>query len=171
MAAVLQLARGRLTLFAVFFLLTVLVTSYTACGSFASSGLVSTVGGAAFVQGAKQFWVTSVKPTFSGVTTAGAAVTGTVGAQSISATADASGNWSWTPTTDLSGDSAVSITSGSTSASFTLTIGNLPQNIASASASSLAPAGSTFNTLLVTGIGSILISAGGFGLARSSRKK
>lgn len=171
MAAVLQLARGRLIVFAVSLLLAVVVSSYVACGAFAASGLVSTVGGAAFVQGAKQFWVTSAKPTFSGITTAGAAVSGTVGAQSVSATADASGNWSWTPTTELTGDNPVSITSGSTTASFTLTIGDLPENIASASASSLAPAGSTLNTLLVIGIGSILISAGSISLAKSFRKK
>lgn len=169
MTAAFQLARGRLTLFAVSLFLAVLVSSYTACGAFAASGLVSTVGGAAFVQGAKQFWVTSAKPTFSGITTAGAAVSGTVGSQSVAATADASGNWSWTPATDLSGDSTVSITSGSTSANFTLTIGDLPENIASASASSLAPAGTITPTLLILGLGVALVGVGALGLRLTSK--
>lgn len=161
----------RLTLFAVFLFSAVLAANCTTGAVFAGSGLVSTIGGATFVQGASQFWVTSAKPTFSGVTTAGAAVSGTVGSQAVSATADGSGNWSWTPATDLSGDNQVSITSGSSSANFTLTIGDVPESIASSSASSLAPAGSTLNTALVFGIGAILISAGSFGLAKSFRKR
>src|SRR3990167_5924554 len=104
-----------------------LITSYLLLiTDFAGSGLVSQIGGATFVQGAKQFWVTSAKPTFSGITTAGSAVSGTVGTETVAATADASGNWSWTPAADLAGDNAVTITSGATTASFTLTIGALP---------------------------------------------
>lgn len=150
-----------LILFAIFFL---------SFAVHASSGLVSTVGGATFVQGAKQFWVSSAKPTVSGVTTAGSTVSGTVGAQTVSATADASGNWSWTPATDLTGDNQVSITSGSSTAAFTLTIGDLPASVASASASSLEPAGTVTNTIAIIGIGTILIAAGSFGLAKSFRK-
>lgn len=136
----------------------------------ASSGLVSTVGGATFVQGAGQFWVSSAKPTFSGVTTPSAAVSGTVGTQTVASTADASGNWSWTPTTDLSGDNQVSITSGSLTSAFTLTIGDLPESIASSSASSLEPAGTVTNTIVLIGIGTLLISISSFGLAKSFRK-
>lgn len=135
----------------------------------AGAGLVSAVGGATFIQGAKQFWVTSATPTFSGVTTAGAAISGTVGSQTVSATADASGNWSWTAAT-LSGDSAVSITSGTQTASFTLTIGAVPANIASSSASSLAPAGSISPTILFLAGGSCLILLGSFGLRKSFRR-
>lgn len=171
MAASFKFAISRLTLLGIFLFFLLLTIGKTGYSVLAGSGLVTTIGGATFVQGAKQFWVTSSKPTFSGVTTAGAAVTGTVGSQSVSATADASGNWSWTPTTELSQDNAVSITSGSSTASFTLTIGDLPQSIASSSASSLAPAGSILNTLLVAGIGAILIFAGNLGLAKSFRKK
>lgn len=137
---------------------------------FASSGLVSTIGGATFVQGSGQFWVTSAKPTFSGVTTAGAAVTGTVGSQSVTATANASGNWSWTPATDLSGDNPVTITSGASTAAFTLTIGDVPESVASASASTLEPAGTVTNTIAIIGIGTLLISLGSFGLAKTFRK-
>lgn len=136
----------------------------------AGSGLISSIGGATFIQGAKQFWVTSSKPTFAGVTTASAQVSGTVGAQSVSATANSSGNWSWTPVTDLSGDNPVTITSGSTTVSFTLTIGSVPANIASASGSTLAPAGTITPTLSALGLGIILTTFGLWGLKRSFAK-
>lgn len=138
---------------------------------YAGSGLVSSIGGATFIQGASHFWVTSAKPAFSGITTASGTVSGTVGSQSVSATADASGNWSWTPATDLSGDNAVSITSGATTVSFTLTIGALPESIASSSAGSLAPAGSTFPTLLFFGFGAAFILFGAFGLTKSFKSR
>ena len=133
----------------------------------AGSGLLSSIGGVTFVQGASQFWVTSAKPTFSGVTTANTPVSGTVGSQTVSATADASGNWSWTPTADLAGDNTISITSGSQNVSFTLTIGALPENIASASGGTLAPAGTYLPTLLILGFGGILTVFGFWGLKRS----
>lgn len=152
----------------VVFIVTALVAM--ACNqnlTYGGSGLVSSVGGATFIQGATQFWVTSATPTFTGITTAGTAVTGTVGSQAISATADASGNWSWSPATALSGDNPVTVTSGATTVSFTLTIGDLPANIASGSAGTLAPAGSTNPTVWILAVGTVLISAGMFGLRKS----
>lgn len=147
--------------------LTLLVTSYLLPATiFAGSGLVSSIGGATFIQGASQFWVTSSRPTFAGVTTAGAQVTGTVGSQTVSATADTSGNWSWTPTADLTGDNTVSISSDSQSASFTLTIGSLPESIATSSAGGLAPAGSILPTMTILGFGVILTTFGLWGLKR-----
>ncbi|MBI2326863.1 hypothetical protein HYU92_00945 [Candidatus Curtissbacteria bacterium] len=137
---------------------------------FAGSGLVSTIGGVTFVQGANQFWVTSARPTFSGITTAGAAVSGTVGSQSVAATADSSGNWSWTPASDLSGDNTVTITSGSTTTAFTLTIGQLPESIATSGAAGLAPAGSISPTLAFLAGGFVLILIGSFALAKSFSK-
>ena len=91
-------------------------------------------------------------------------VSGTVASQTVSATADSSGNWSWTPASDLSGDNQVSLTSGSLSASFTLTIGDLPADIASASASTLAPAGTITPTILMLGFGLALTGVGLLGL-------
>lgn len=170
MAALFKLAILRLALLAVFFYWVSVTLGGILSNVLASSGLVSTIGGATFVQGAGQFWVTSTKPTFSGVATANTAVTGTVGSQSVTATADTSGNWSWTPATDLSGDNPVTITSGSSTASFTLTIGDVPESVASASASTLEPAGTVTNTIAIIGIGTILISMGAFGLAKSFRK-
>lgn len=169
MTAAFQLVISRLTLFAIFLFSVVLAANCASSAVFAGSGLVSTVGGAAFVQGAKQFWVTSAKPTFSGVTTASASVTGTVGSQSVSATADASGNWSWTPTTELSGDNQVSLSSGSSTSSFTLTIGDVPENIATSSASSLAPAGSIIPTLLILSLGVALAGVGALGFRLASK--
>ncbi|OGD84598.1 hypothetical protein A3B51_02940 [Candidatus Curtissbacteria bacterium RIFCSPLOWO2_01_FULL_41_18] len=131
---------------------------------FAGSGLISSIGGATFIQGAKQFWVTSQSPTFSGITTAQAQVNGTVGSQTLTATADSSGNWSWTPTTALSGDNQVSVTSNTQSASFILTIGSLPEEIASASASTLPPAGNMSPTIIFLGAGLVLLFMGSWGL-------
>ena len=161
----------RLTLIASFFFITLLVTCYLSLVTvFAGSGLVSTIGGVTFVQGTQQFWHTSARPTFSGVTTASASVTGTVGSQSIASTADSSGNWSWTPTTDLTGDNAITITSASTTASFTLTIGALPANIATASAGTLAPAGSMTPTIVFIIGGFLLLFIGGRGFIGSFSK-
>jgi len=137
---------------------------------FAGSGLVSSIGQATFIQGAKHFWVTAARPTFSGITTAAGKVSGTVGSQSVTAAADASGNWSWTPAADLSGDNPVTITSGSTTVTFTLTIGVLPANIASASANTLAPAGSTTPTIIFLLFGFLLILIGARGIVRSFSK-
>ena len=167
MAALLSLNAKRLTLKALaVFSLTLLTLHFSLITVLAGSGLISSIGGATFVQGATQFWVTSSRPTFSGITTAGASVTGTVSSQSVSATADASGNWSWTPAADLTGDNAVSITSGSQSASFTLTIGSLPESIATAGAGGLAPAGSIFPTVTILVFGIFLTTFGFWGLKR-----
>ena len=133
----------------------------------AGSGLVSSIGGATFIFGAKQFLVTSSKPTIAGVTTASTQVSGTIGAQTLAATADASGNWSWTPAADLSGDNQVTVATATTSVSFTLTIGALPENIATAAGSTLAPAGSIMPTLAILTFGVLLTTFGLWGLKRN----
>jgi len=167
MAARLTLNAKRLMLSAItVFSLTLITLHLSLITVLAGSGLISSIGGATFIQGATQFWVTSSRPTFSGITTAGAAVTGTVGNQSVSATADASGNWSWTPAADLTGDNTVSITSGSQSASFTLTIGQLPESIATSGAGGLAPAGSILPTVAILVFGISLTTFGLVGLKR-----
>lgn len=155
---------------AIFLLISLFTYNCAMTTTIAGSGLVSQIGGATFIQGAKQFWVSSVRPKFSGITTSGATISGNVGTQTVSATADSSGNWSWTPDADLSGDNTVSITSGSTTAYFQLTIGALPASIASASASSLAPAGTITPTFVVLGLGIILTTLGLFGLRKSFSK-
>ena len=163
-------ARMSLTI-SVFFIVFSLISSLLTLNSiFAGSGLVSSIGGATFIQGASQFLGTSSKPTIPGVTTASASVSGTVSTQTLAATADASGNWSWTPAADLSGDNPVTITSGSTTVSFTLTIGSVPESIATAAGSTLAPAGSIAPTLAILGFGVLLTTFGLWGLSRSFAK-
>ena len=169
MTALLALNVKRLTTIAVALSVLLITFYFLLITAYAGSGLVSQVGGATFVQGAKQFWVTSAKPTFSGVTTAGATVSGTVGTQTVSATADASGNWSWTPTADLAGDNSVTITSGATTASFTLTIGALPASVATASADTLAPAGTITPTFIILTFGVLSTGLGLWGIKRASR--
>src|SRR3989304_8522756 len=163
-------ARLSLIVVLIFIFFSLISNLLTLNSIFAGSGLVSSIGGATFIQGASQFWVTSSKPAFTGITTANAQVTGTVGSQTVSATADSSGNWSWTPSSDLSGDNPVNLTSGSTTISFTLTIGSVPESIATASGSTLAPAGTLTPTLAILAFGVLLTSFGLWGLSRSFAK-
>ncbi len=156
----------RFLITSIFFVWSIVNCQLLIVPALAGSGLVSAVGGVGFTQGTKHFWVSSGTPTISGVTTAGAKVSGTVGSQAVSATADGSGNWSWTPTA-LTGDNQVSITSGSTTTTFTLTIGALPANIASVGGSTLAPAGSVTPTLIFLAGGSAFILLGVWGVSRS----
>ncbi len=155
---------------AFFIIFSILAYNCSVTSTLAGSGLLTQVGGATFVQGASQFYVTSARPTFLGITTANTQVTGSVGSQSLSATADASGNWSWTPTADLVGDNTVSISSDSQNVSFTLTIGALPEAIASQSAGTLAPAGILMPTMAVLGFGLVLTTFGLWGLKRGFAK-
>lgn len=152
---------------AVFLLVSLLATTCNQSLVFSSSGLVSQIGSATFVQGAGHFWVTGSRPAFSGITGASASVSGTVGSQTVAATADSSGNWSWTPADDLSGDNQVTITSGSSTVSFTLTIGSLPADIASSSASTLAPAGTVAPTAVVALLGIVLTAFGLWGFRKT----
>lgn len=138
---------------------------------YSGSGLVSSIGGVTFIQGAKQFWVSTPRPTFSGITTAKSNVDITIGSNKQGVISDASGNWSFTPAADLSGDNKVTVATSTTSVTFTLTIGALPANIASASAGTLAPAGSVNPTVLILSAGTFLILLGGFGLARNFKSQ
>jgi len=137
--------------------------------AFAGSGLVSSIGGATFIQGAKHFYVSSARPAFSGITIASGTVDITINDTKNGVTADASGDWSYTPAADLSGDNEIVVADTSTSASFTLTIGALPESIASAAGSTLAPAGSLNPTLVFGGFGILLFLTGVFGLKYSSK--
>ncbi|MEX2028309.1 MAG: hypothetical protein WD988_02305 [Candidatus Curtissbacteria bacterium] len=158
----------RLAVFISLIVLSLFVVTCVPGSVIAGSGLVSSVGGATFIQGASQFWVTSQTPAFSGVASAGANISGTVGAQGVAATADSSGNWSWVPQEVLAGDNAVSITDGTATVNFTLTIGDVPANIASASAASLPPAGYANPTLILLIGGFTLSIIGGIGFKKAS---
>src|SRR3989344_3902350 len=161
----------RLTLNAILvFLFTLFTFLFSLRFALAGSGVVSSIGGATFIQGAKQFWVSSPRPAFSGVTDAGGNVDITIGTEKNGAVADSSGNWSFTPTVDLSGDNQVTVATATSSVTFTLTIGALPENIASASGSTLAPAGSLTPTLAILGFGVLLTTFGLWGLSRSFAK-
>jgi len=147
-----------------------IATAVSVCSSsvIAGAGLVSSVGGVTFPQGTKQFWVSTTKPTLSGIASASSNVDVTIGKVKNTVKSDASGNWSYTPATDLSGDNQVIVATASTSTTFTLTIGVLPANIASASGGTLAPAGTINPTLFILAGGFALLAIGGFGLVRKS---
>ncbi len=122
-----------------------------------------------------QWWYTSLRPTLKGMAAPSAQITITAGALSGTVTADASGNWSWVPTQDLTaGDNAIKITSGTDTLSFTLTTGSdVPANTASGSAkvstiSALPATGATFPTIF---LGILGISAMGLGIFKLRKNK
>ncbi len=150
-------------------LLLFIATTISTCSQIeAGSGLLSSVGGVTFIQGATQFYVTVSQPTFSGITTAGSPVDITINGIKNGVTADASGNWSYTSASVLSGDNEILVADSSTSAGFTLTIGSLPESIASAAGSTLAPAGSLNPTIIFAGFGTLLLLTGLIGLKKST---
>lgn len=168
-ACVFQKEIRRLTFISIVFLVTLVSTSCATSSVFAGSGLVSSVGGVTFVQGAKHFWVSQSRPTFSGLTTASGHVDVTIGSVKNGTTADASGNWSWTPAADLSGDNQITVATSSTSTTFTLTIGSLPASIASASANTLAPAGNISPTIVLLLGGTVTLTIGSLGFLKTRR--
>ncbi|MBI4037425.1 hypothetical protein HY382_00065 [Candidatus Curtissbacteria bacterium] len=154
-----------------FFVVASLTTAFALCSVstvIAGSGLLSSISGVTFIQGATQFWISDTTPTFSGLTTAGVPVDITIGGVKNGVVADSSGDWSYTHATELTGDNEITIATSESSITFTLTIGALPENIASSAGSALAPAGSVNPTLFILGGGLSLLIIGALGWKRSA---
>lgn len=163
----LSLALRRLKYVLIFVSFAAVATACSMPSAIAGSGLLSSVGGVTFIQGANHFWVSQARPTFSGITSTGNNVDVTIGGNKNGVAADSSGNWSFTPVNDLSADNQVTIATSETSITFTLTVGALPENIASSAGSTLSPAGSVNPTLFILGGGISLFLIGVFGLRRT----
>lgn len=142
--------------------LTVVVLSfsvlYLAPHVFGSGFTVRKVGGLN-VDGLvySRLWYTKGNVTISGGTLPNETVTATVDGAASTVTADVSGNWSYT-TTLAAGDHAMSFSSISSTVSFTLTIGALPEGVGGLPTATAPTVGSIWPTalLLLTGVGLVI---------------
>jgi hypothetical protein len=123
------------------------------------------------------WWYTAENPALQGTAEANAAVTVTIDDVANDTTADASGNWSLSPTTLTNGDHQVTLASGATSYSFTLTIGSsVPETVtsdttATESGETLPVAGGLLPTVGLTFGGLMLILGGSYYWATAKRYK
>jgi len=109
-----------------------------------------------------EWWYSTENPALSGITTAGDSVTVTIDGAANAATVDASGNWSYSPSTLTAGDHTVAIVGGAGS-SFTLHVGStIPANVTAPTASDMPIAGVIDNTLALWLIGGLLLILGVF---------
>jgi Big-like domain-containing protein len=110
-----------------------------------------------------EWWYSTENPSLSGITTAGDSVSVTIDGTANSATVDASGNWSYSPSTLTAGDHTVAITGSAGSLSFTLHIGStIPANVTAPSASDMPVAGIIDSTLALWLVGGLLLTLGLF---------
>ncbi len=111
------------------------------------------------------WWYTGVNPTFKGEALASSQIDIVINDQTYQATADESGQWSFTSPAELSaGDHTISMSNSGATINFTLTLGS--DNVdwqsieAGGSDESLPAAGVMLPTLLLTGLGGGLLFAG-----------
>ena len=111
-----------------------------------------------------EWWYTGQNPTLSGTAAASSAISITIDSTAFSTTADASGNWTYTPTTLTTGDHTVSLTGDGQTVSFTIHIGqNVPADLGTTSTSTgsaMPVSGSVSQTLAILGLGAGAIFAG-----------
>ena len=108
-----------------------------------------------------EWWYSTENPNLSGITTAGDTVTVTIDGNSNAATVDASGNWSYLPSSLTTGDHQVSISGGAGSVAFTLHItSNIPSNVSAPSQSEMPVAGVIDKTLTLWLAGGFLLIVG-----------
>lgn len=111
-----------------------------------------------------QWWYSGLQPTLAGEATASSAIDITIDSVAYQATADASGNWSYTPLSTLTaGDHSITLTSAGSTISFTLTLGsdNVDwDSVSSTESANLPTVGFAWPTffLLLTGLPLILFS-------------
>lgn len=102
-------------------------------------------------------WYTNGSVTVTGGSLPNETVTATVDGAASTVTADASGNWSYT-TTLATGDHAMSFSSISSTVSFTLTIGALPEGVGGLPTATTPTVGSIGPTVALASVGIGLIS-------------
>ncbi|MFH2118428.1 MAG: hypothetical protein ABII10_01685 [Candidatus Paceibacterota bacterium] len=133
---------------------------------------VTSIGGVTVSGTLTSFTTTKTSPTFIGTATNGATIDITIDDLMVAATADATGNWSYTPTSLTIGAHAVEIASNLETISFTLTVGDdatststsssttTTESGTSTSTAELPQSGSVENTFLVIAAGMFLIGSG-----------
>lgn len=117
-------------------------------------------------QNLTQWWYTAENPRLVGTAAANSSVTITIDSVANTVTADASGNWSYQPSTLTTGDHTVTITGDGETRNFTIHIGSTAPTPstetkgASGSAQTLPQSGSVTTTLAMIGSGVVLMIAG-----------
>jgi hypothetical protein len=111
-----------------------------------------------------QWWYTSGNPTFRGEAASGAEVIYDIDGTALQINADSSGNWVFTPQTNLSpGDHNIKITSGGSEINFVLTVGSENVNwdsVEKGSGGVLPAAGTSWPTILFILGGGVMIVLG-----------
>jgi hypothetical protein len=115
-----------------------------------------------------QWWYTGLQPTFTGEAPANSTINIAIDNNSYQASANGSGEWSFTPPAVLTaGDHTVALTNNESSLNFTLTLGSEGVNwdrVASGAGETLPTAGITLPTviLLSSGLGLIFLGKKSF---------
>jgi len=113
-------------------------------------------------QGYSIWWYTGLQPRIGGTADVGATVDVAVGDQSGLVPTDADGGWWWDPPTAFSaGDYATTITDGTDTISFTLTLGSSVPGATQAATGSGVPATGTWVPTVVLGLIAVGIMAMG----------
>ncbi len=110
-----------------------------------------------------QWWYSNLQPTLAGEAIASNTIDIVIDTEAYQTTADASGNWSFTPPTALTaGDHSITLTSDGSSINFTLTLGtdNVEWDSVGTGSATLPTVGFVWPTffLLLTGLPLILFS-------------
>jgi len=106
-----------------------------------------------------EWWYSAANPTFTGTALEGATVTIDIDGTSQTTTAT-SGNWTFTPSTATAGSHSVTISSGGSSVTFTLNIGDVPTNVGSPTQSGMPVAGIVDQSLLLLLLGGAVFILG-----------
>lgn len=107
------------------------------------------------------WWYTSSVPTMTGEAAAGDTITISIDGTEESTTADGDGNWVYSPSALDDGDHEITLTSGGSTISFTLTIGvdNVDWDaVNSGGGETLPAAGVLFPTLVLTTLGGVFVT-------------
>ncbi len=128
-----------------------------------SAGFQLKTVGALNVEGTtyKHLWYTNNRVTFTGTALQNATVVATINGTSETITADSSGNWSYTANLNQ-GDNSVSFESDGGTISFTLTIGEVPENVGPIPQAETPTVGIITPTMTFLFLGVLLISSGYF---------
>ena len=142
------------------------ITLFSVTQAFALT--IDTIGSSSTTSGnpGTEWYYTAQNPNLSGTADVSSTVTIDIDGTAFSTTSDASGNWSYQPTTLTNGDHTVIVSDTTSSITFTMHIGETASSTkggtstASDSAETLPVSGAMTNTLMLLGGGGIMIYAG-----------
>lgn len=106
------------------------------------------------------WWYTGSMATMNGEAAAGETVTISIDGNESTTTADDEGNWTYTPESLGDGDHEITLTSGGSTISFTLTLGTENVNwdtVNNGDGEAMPAAGVLFPTLCLTSLGGIFV--------------